>query len=236
MIFAAGFGTRLQPITNNIPKALVEVNGKTLLQHSIENLEQNGVTHIVINVHHFADKVKEFVANYNGKAELTISDESEALLDTGGGLKHAARLFRGLQPVIVVNVDILTNLDLQQMYNYHLQTKSDITLAIRKRESSRQLLFNSQMQLKGWVNIKTDETILADNSSFLAQYAFSGVHIVSQSVFTSFPVEPSFPIIPHYLNLSISNKIQGYLHQEDYWFDVGTIKKLKDAEAFLSAL
>ena len=132
MIFAAGLGTRLRPLTNDKPKALVEVCGKTLLQHSIEMLIKNGVTHIVINVHHFADMMKNYISNLKYDIDIQISDESDLLLDTGGGLKKAIGLFSGKAPIMITNVDILTNIDLQKMLRRHIESKADATLAVRE--------------------------------------------------------------------------------------------------------
>ncbi len=163
MIFAAGLGTRLRPLTNNKPKALVEVCGKTLLQHSIDMLTACGATHIIINVHHFADMIKEYIGRLQCPTDISISDESDLLLDTGGGLRKASRLFRGDEPIAIVNVDILTNIDLRQMLQQHIEQDNDATLALRQRHSSRQLLFDSQMRLKGWQNTNSGEQIIVDH-------------------------------------------------------------------------
>lgn len=233
MIFSAGLGTRLRPLTNDRPKALVEVCGKTLLKHCIEMLIDNGATRIVINVHHFADLMKEYISKLQYGIDIQISDESDLLLDTGGGLKKATRLFSGDSPIVIANVDILTNINLKAMMQRHLSANADATLAIRQRNSSRYLLFDSALQLKGWQNTKTGESIYVDTTDGLAQYAFSGIHIMSPSLFDKFPADDVFPIIPHYLNLARTHKIQGYTHQDDYWFDCGSVEKIAEAEAFL---
>ncbi len=234
MIFAAGLGTRLRPLTDNKPKALVEVCGETLLKHCIKMLVDNGADKIVINVHHFADLMKDYIAKLQYGIDIQISDESDLLLDTGGGLKKASKLFSGNAPIIIANVDILTNIDLKAMMQCHLNTKADATLAIRSRKSSRYLLFDNNQNLKGWQNTKTGEAIYVDSADGLSQYAFSGIHIMSPSLFDKFPDEQVFPIIPHYLNLAKENRIIGYRHQDDYWFDCGSVDKIAEAEAFLN--
>ena len=233
MIFAAGLGTRLRPLTNDRPKALVEVCGKTLLQHCIEMLIGNGATRIVINVHHFAEMMKEYIANLKYNVDIQISDESQLLLDTGGGLKKAVELFSGREPVVIANVDILTNIDLRRMMQQHIDSKADATLAIRNRNSSRVLLFDNSQQLKGWQNTKTGEAIYVAEKDGLTPFAFSGIHIISPSLFDKFPADEVFPIIPHYLKLAENHKIIGYRHDSDYWFDAGSVEKIAKAERFL---
>lgn len=233
MIFAAGLGTRLRPLTNDRPKALVDVCGQTLLQHCITMLENNGADRIVVNVHHFADKMKNYIGNLKCKADIAISDESGLLLDTGGGLKKAVSLFSGKEPIVIANVDILTNINLRKMMQQHIDSKADATLAIRQRQSSRVLLFDSQMQLGGWQNVKTGESIIVSNCKELKPFAFSGIHIMSPSLFSQFPADEVFPIIPHYLNLAKSHKIVGYQHDSDYWFDAGSVEKIAEAESYL---
>lgn len=235
MIFSAGLGTRLRPLTNDRPKALVNVCGKTLLEHSIEMLIANGATHIVINVHHFANLMKDYIAKLQYDIDIQISDESDLLLDTGGGLKKATHLFSGDSPIVIANVDILTNINLKAMMQHHLTSNADATLAIRQRNSSRYLLFDDSLQLKGWQNTKTGESIYVDTRNNLTQYAFSGIHIMSPTLFDKFPADEVFPIVPHYLNLASKYKIQGYSHQDDYWFDCGSIEKIAEAEAFLKS-
>ena len=235
MIFAAGLGTRLRPLTNDRPKALVDVCGQTLLQHCITMLENNGADRIVINVHHFADKMKDYIGNLKCKADIAISDESSLLLDTGGGLKKAIGLFSGKEPIVIANVDILTNIDLRKMMQQHIDSKAGATLAIRDRKSSRQLLFDADWQLGGWQNNKTGESIIVSQSKKLKPFAFSGIHIISPSLFGKFPADVVFPIIPHYLKLAENHKIIGYCHDSDYWFDAGSVEKIAEAEKFLNS-
>jgi len=234
MIFAAGLGTRLRPLTDNKPKALVEVCGKTLLQHSIEMLVANGVSHVVINVHHFADMMKSYIAKLNYNIDIQISDESDLLLDTGGGLKKAIGLFSGNEPIMITNVDIITNINLAEMLRHHIDAKADATLAVRERVSSRYLLFDNNLHLKGWRNTKTGEAIYTAEKEGLSQFAFSGIHIISPNIFDKFPNDNIFPIIPHYLKLASNYKIFGYMHNDDYWFDAGSVEKIAEAEKYLN--
>ena len=196
-------------------------------------LISNGATRIVINVHHFAEMMKEYISNLNYNIDIQISDESQLLLDTGGGLKKAIGLFSGKEPIVIANVDILTNINLRQMMQQHIDSKADATLAIRQRQSSRVLLFDNQMQLGGWQNVKTGESIIVSHSKGLKPFAFSGIHIMSPSLFNKFPYDEVFPIIPHYLKLAESHKIIGYQHDNDYWFDAGSVEKIAEAEKFL---
>ena len=228
MIFAAGLGTRLKPLTDNCPKALVGISGKTLLEHNIETLIKAGAEHIVINVHHFAPMMKEFINNlkYQG-VRFTISDETDKLLDTGGGLKKAHTLFQSNKPVIVVNVDIISDIDLKQLYACHLSSGSIATLAVRNRQSSRYFLFNHAMQLAGWQNLKTNETVYStQQTDGLKQLAFSGIQVVSHNFFNYFPDKDCFSVVEMYLALAGKQKVLGYNHDADFWFDIGSPEKL----------
>src|SRR5580704_8409067 len=158
MLFAAGLGTRLKPFTDHIPKALVEVNNKTLLEHNIRYLQRFGIYDVVVNVHHFASKIEAAIYEHDGfGSEIIISDERNEILETGGGLKKAAPFFAGEEAFVMMNVDVLTNLDLGKMINTHELGKPMATLAVMKRDSSRQLLFNRDMCLCGWRNNNTGE-------------------------------------------------------------------------------
>ncbi|WP_218186239.1 sugar phosphate nucleotidyltransferase [Marinifilum fragile] len=158
MIFAAGLGTRLKPYTNTKPKALVELAGKTLLERAIQKLVKLGVDRIVINVHHFADLIEDFLKeNNNFGVDIRISDERDHLLDTGGGLKKAIDLFIPDAPVLIYNVDILSSIDLNELIQQHESSKALVSMVMRKRESSRYLYFNKEKQLTGWKNCKTGE-------------------------------------------------------------------------------
>lgn len=239
MIFAAGLGTRLRPLTNNKPKALVELNGKPFLQRNIEYVKSYGFDELIINVHHFADQIIDFLkSNDNFGVKIVISDERGELLETGGGLKKAAPFFDDNQPFLVINSDILTDLNLSDFYNYHIQQKALATLAVRKRQSSRYLLFNPFNRLSGWYNTKTKESIFTSNvtsdNSNLRSYAFSGIHIIEPKIFPLIKETTKFSIIKPYLYLASQHKINGYLHDHSIWMDLGSVDKLKKAENLLN--
>ncbi len=234
MILAAGLGTRLRPLTTNRPKALVEVNGTTLLEHNLNRLILFGFNKIVINIHHFPDMVKDFVKSRIFDAEILFSDEREQLMDTGGALKKAEPLFSGLEPVLIHNVDILTSLDLGQIYRGHIATDALATLLVSRRNTARQLLFDTFNQLVGWKNTSTLETLWSDNPVANAiPLAFSGIHIVSPELFHLLPKAHPYPIIPEYLHLAKQHKILAYKHLAEQWLDVGKPETLKKAESFL---
>jgi len=234
MIFCAGLGSRLKPFTNKQPKAMVKLAGKPFLYHIIKKFERLGVSQIVVNVHHFAEQIIAFIKQSDFKTSIAISHEKEILLDTGGGLKKAHTLFHPSEPIIIHNVDVMTNIDLSEMINQHKRNRALATLAIRKRYSSRQLLFSDDLVLKGWQNNKTNEQILVGKYTDLKAYGFSGIHIVSPQLIEMLPnTEGAFPIIPQYLELAKSHLIQGYLHDDDVWLDLGTPERLQQAEEII---
>src|SRR6478752_1226464 len=156
MLLAAGFGTRLKPFTNLHPKALAEVNGKTLLQHNIEYLQQFDIYDVIVNVHHFAEQIIQAIQLNNGwGSNVTISDEADAILETGGGLKRAAWFLKDEKDFVLMNADVLTDLPLNEMISFHQQTDPLATLATTNRETSRYFLFNETNILCGWKNVKT---------------------------------------------------------------------------------
>lgn len=235
MIFAAGKGTRLKPLTESLPKALVKVNGITLLEHTITKLKIAGITDIIVNVHHFANQVIEFLQQKDFFGiNIHISDESNELLDTGGGLKKASWFFNDSEPILLHNVDIMSNIDINAMLVYHKETGAIATLAVRKRESGRYLLFNGDMLLSGWKNNKTGETIIARNEEKTEPFAFSGVHIVNPELFQYLKPDKPFSIIDTYLEIAKNKPIKAYLHPNDYWFDIGKTESLKNAQHYLA--
>lgn len=234
MILAAGLGTRLKPITNELPKALVEVNGSTLLEIAIRNLIENDFRRIIINVHHFADKVKEFINNNTFAADIFISDESDLLLDTGGGIKHAKKYFDD-SPILVHNVDIISNLNLKEFYQFHLSDDALASLVVSNRESNRYLLFNDDNILCGWQDVKKDEKIIVREDSKLNQLAFSGIHILNPNLLDSFPDEKVFSVIKAYLKIAGTEDIHAYVSNNLKWIDVGKIDSLQRAESLLKS-
>lgn len=237
MIFAAGKGIRLKPLTDYTPKALVEINGKPLLELVIKKLISSGVKEIIINVHYLADQIIDFLKrNNNFGIRIEISDESNHLLDTGGGLKKASWFFDDNQPFILHNTDIVSNINLNHLIGYHESKKAIATLAIRNRISSRYFLFNDTYELCGWKNIKTEKEIITKKSNQLNEYAFSGIHFINPEIFKYFQSEERFSIINTYMDLSKIRTISGYQHNKDYWFDIGTQEKLSEAEDHLNSI
>lgn len=235
MLFAAGLGTRLRPLTNDRPKALVEVSGVPLLEIAIRRLIDAGCEDIIVNVHHFADLVIEFLrSKKNFGINITISDEREMILETGGGLKKTEWFFENQPAFLVCNVDVLTNLDLKIFYEKHLASGALATLAVRHRETSRYLLFDEKMKLFGWENVRTGEMRLAGSLQSAVgsqQLAFSGIHAISPRIFEHMPSgERKFSIIETYLQAMETETILGYLHDDDAWLDVGKPEALKRAK------
>jgi len=232
MIFAAGLGTRLKPITNDRPKALAKIHGTPLLEIIILRLVNYGFDEIIVNVHHYADMVMEFLESKNNFGiNLQISDERGELLDTGGGLKKASWFFDDNKPFLVHNVDTLTDIDLLDYYNYHVENDALATLLVRHRPGSRFFLFNENKRLYGWENVITNEKIIAiDGSVQLEQIAFSCLHVIDPSIFNLIHEGGCFSIIDVYLRLAKAHKIMGYIDDNSYWLDVGTPEKLKRGE------
>lgn len=231
MVFAAGLGTRLKGETSDRPKALVEVGGKPLLQHAIEKLREQGISEIVVNVHHFAEQVIRFIESRNWGIPVHVSDESDRLLETGGGLKKAARFFDDDSPVLIYNVDILSDLDLERVKKAHLKSGALATLVVRDRKTQRYFLFDKNKRLVGWLNKKTGETKISCPEEFdkATEMAFSGIHIVGPELFERMPEEDRFSITDLYLELAKKHKIMGYFDDSELWIDVGKPEQLAEA-------
>lgn len=235
MIFAAGLGTRLRPLTNDRPKALVELCGKTLLHHHLHGLRAIGIRDIVINVHHFAPKVIAFIHHPQfNDLSIRVSDESDLLLDTGGGLLRAAPLLTDSDPFLLINVDIITNADLEQLIRAHQTSGSMVTLATNTRQSSRVLKVTQGGLLGGWANLATGQEIVARPAEALHNEAFCGIHVLSPKIVEHFSKKGAFPIIPEYLAIAARYPIVCQPIKADYWFDVGKPADLHEAEMFLS--
>lgn len=231
MIFAAGLGTRLQPLTNSIPKALVPFNNKPLLQHLIEKLVVEGFDKIIINTHHFSEQLIDFINIKNSFGiHISISDETGTLLDTGGGLIKASWFFDDGKPFLVHNVDVVSNIDFSSLLKFHIENNAIATLAVRDRKTSRYLHFDDNNVLSGWENIKTGERLGHFNQEITRRFAFSGIHVIDPKIFKLINEEGKFSIINVYLNLANENKIVGFDHSEDLWMDVGNLTNLKKAE------
>jgi NDP-sugar pyrophosphorylase family protein len=235
MILAAGKGTRLKPLTDSKPKVLVEVNGVTMLERIIKNLLHYGFEKIIINVHHFAGQITDFLEKNNHfGTQIIISDETDQLLETGGGLKKAYPLFEPGQPVLVHNGDIITNLDLQKLYDFHLENKPIATLAVKDRPTSRSLLLDDKNELCGWKHNVTGETkISRKHPDELFPIGFSAIHVIDYQIFNKISETGVFSMTDVYLRLAGKHRILAYRHDESYWLDIGDHEKLQKAEEFL---
>ena len=229
MIFAAGLGTRLKPFTDHHPKALAEVSGKTLLEHTIRYLQKFGIEDVIVNVHHFAGQIEAAINDNSGYGSwVTISDEREAVLETGGGLQKAAWYFEGDEDFVVINVDVLTNLVLGKMITYHQENDAMATLAVMKRNSSRQLLFDNEMTLCGWTNNATGEQKISREVSDTDPFAFSGVQVLSPRIL-NMPFQGKFSMIDVYLHFAKTETIKGFDHTGNIFIDVGKPESLEKA-------
>lgn len=239
MIFAAGLGTRLKPITDSIPKALVPICGKPLLQLVIERLVKYGFNEIIVNVHHFPDQIIDFLKENNDFGiRIEVSDERDLLLDTGGGVRKAAWFFDDNEPFLIHNVDILSNADLGELYRQHLATNSLATLVVSERDTFRYLLFDNNLRLNGWINEKTGETKPAglQRTAEQRKLAFSGIQVMSPAVFDLMAgYEPKFPIMDFYLTHAASEIISGFVPADYKMLDVGKLNVIDEAEMFVKS-
>jgi NDP-sugar pyrophosphorylase family protein len=225
MILAAGLGTRLKPLTDHTPKALLGWEGKPLLEHVILRLRSAGFTSIIINVHHHSGMIMDFVKRKDGFGiHIEFSHEEEQLLDTGGGIAHAS-WFLGPHPFLVHNVDIISDIDLRALYRAHIESGAMATLAVKERVTSRSLLMSEDGYLKGWRDNRTGETILTGTSAAgLTPIAFSAIHVMDPGIFELFPGEKCFPIMPFYLELAKTHPVYLYRHDRDQWTDMGKLE------------
>jgi N-acetyl-alpha-D-muramate 1-phosphate uridylyltransferase len=231
IIFSAGLGTRFKPWTDTHPKALAVVNGKSLLQRNIEYLQQYGITDVVVNVHHFPQQIIEAINKNKGwGSNVLISDESDVVLETGGGLLKAKHLLDGDKPFISLNVDILTNLDLHKLMAFHQQHKPLVTFGITNRKSSRVLLFDGDSRLCGWKNLQTGQTKISIDKPNLKEMAYSCVVIYEPQIFSLIKQQGKFSIMDSYLDLAAEHIILGYDHSGDNLVDVGKLESVAVAE------
>lgn len=237
MIFAAGLGTRLKPITDTMPKALVPVGGEPLLHHVICKLRDAGYDHLVVNVHHFASQIRDYLASHVFGVSIAVSDESGELLETGGGIAHAAPLLLPCEePILIHNVDILSNLDLA-WFRQQVRPEAVSTLLVSERQTSRYLLFGPDMRLMGWTNVSTGEVrspYPLEELSGCHRYAFSGIHNVSPAIFQAFEEAGfggRFPIMDFYVEQCARFPFYGVVAQDLQLVDVGKLDSLEQAEA-----
>ncbi|MBP6378537.1 MAG: nucleotidyltransferase family protein [Kaistella sp.] len=230
LIFAAGKGTRLKPFTDYHPKALARVNGVPLLERNIKYLQSYGINDFVINIFHFGEQIVEFLKEHDHfGANIEISDEKDQLLETGGGLVFARRFLDDGEDFLILNADILTDLNITEFVKYHQEKKDFATLAVSDRKSSRKLLFNPEMVLRGWVNIDTGEQRLAEFNKGFKPLAFSGIHCINPAIFSKIKRTGKFSIMEEYLDLMHTEKIHGFEHQAKL-IDVGRPESVLEAE------
>ncbi len=235
MILAAGLGTRLRPLTDDRPKALVEIAGRTMLDIMLARLRAFDIREVIINVHHFADRIVEYLeANDNFGMRIEVSRE-EVLLDTGGGLKNAAYFFLegsgGVeQPFILHNVDVISTIDLRRMVHFHAENRALATLAVQNRETSRYLLFDEHLQLCGRRSIRSQEDEYVRLTKPVRALAFSGIHVISPRLLTMMTEDGAFSIINSYLRLAArGEKISAFRADEYYWRDLGRPENVRQA-------
>jgi N-acetyl-alpha-D-muramate 1-phosphate uridylyltransferase len=238
MIFAAGLGTRLKPYTESMPKALVPVDGVPMLEILIRHMLANGIHDIIINVHHFAGQVVEFLKQKsNFGANISISHEEDILLETGGGLKKASWFFDDNKPFLVQNVDVISDLDYREMLDMHNKSGAIASLAVSDRETSRYFLFDDTMQLCGWENTKTAEVKMVRREvQNPKRLAFSGIHIIDPMIFNLMHQSGKFSIVDTYLELAASYRISGFEHKPENWVDMGKPEELLKAVNIITRL
>jgi len=227
MILAAGKGTRMLPLTETRPKALIEVQGVALLEHTIRYLKYYGIDEIILNIHHHAEQIISFIKMKNSFGmRIEFSDESEALLDTGGGLYKARWFFDDDQPFVLTSSDVITNLNLNDLIDFHKKKNPLATLAVKHRKSSRNFIFDQQYLLCGWQNNITGETRMIKEVNDPINIAFSTIHVINPAIFDLFLERGCFSIIDVYLRLASSNMIMGYPHDRSAWFECGRFENL----------
>ena len=242
LVFAAGLGTRLKPLTDSIPKALVQVGGEPLLSHVMRKLEAAGIEDIVVNVHHFADLIINYLREQDGfGTKVFVSDERDLLRQTGGGIRHARRFLEGDGPFLVHNVDILSDLDIRWFIS-QARPGALSNILVSERVTKRYLLFDDEMRMVGWTNVETGEVRSPypglDPSRF-RKYAFSGVHLISDRIFTIFDEDDwgeRFPIMDFYIKECASHPVYGVMPEKLRMMDVGKVEALSEAEIFLTTL
>lgn len=232
LIFAAGKGTRLKPFTDYHPKALTKVNGIPLLERNIKYLQSYGINDFVINIHHFGDQIVDFLKkNDSFGAQIQISDETAELLETGGGLLFAKKFLVNEEDFLIMNADILTDMNISDFVKYHQEKNDFATLAVSDRSSSRKLLFNNEMILRGWLNVQTGEQRLAEFNKGFTGLAFSGIHCINSKIFNKIRRTGKFSIMEEYLDLMLTEQIHGFLHHS-HLIDVGRPESVLEAEMY----
>ena len=231
MIFAAGLGTRFKPWTDKHPKALALVNGKSLLQRNVEYLQQYNITDVVVNVHHFSDQVIDAIKKNNGwGSHISISDETDEVLETGGGLLKAKNLLQNEEPFITLNADFLTNLNINSLLAFHKNKQALISFGITNRKTSRNFLFDEDDRLCGWRNNATGQEKITVPKNNLKEMAYSCVVVFNPQIFQLIPQRGKFSLVDTYLSLAADHPIYGFDHTGDKLVDVGKPESVAMAE------
>jgi len=232
IILAAGLGSRLKKLTQDKPKALIEVNGITMLESVIMKLKNQGITEFLINIHYLGQNIIDFLSNNNNfGVNITISDERQKLLDTGGAILKARHFISGNEPVLVHNVDIISDVNFNELLNNHNDSNCVATLCVRKRDSGRGLLFNNRMHLVGWTNIEKHEFRWVNKKHInYDTFAFSGIYMIAPEFADLITQTGKFSIIDTWLEIAKKNTISGYVDTSIVWHDLGTVEKINIAE------
>ncbi len=232
MLFSAGLGTRLHPLTDDLPKALAPFGNTTLLEYNLKFLASQGISSFIINTHHFADKIEDYLKKNNFFGlDIYISYEKE-LLDTAGGVANVKDKITSKR-ILLYNVDIISNIDINKMYGFFCEHKTDIVLAVRNRKTSRYLLFDENKIMTGWKNNNTGEIKTCNSQTEYNKYAFSGISLMNSGLLEEIGTKEKKSLITFYLEICKERDIKAYIHNDDYWFDCGSIDKLKKAERYI---
>ncbi|MCK5781534.1 MAG: NTP transferase domain-containing protein [Flavobacteriales bacterium] len=234
IIFAAGLGTRLRPITNDLPKVLVEVSGTPMLEWIITKLIDNDFKKIIINTHYFADQIESFIKNKKIDAEIIISYEKD-VLETGGGLVFAKDHFDE-GDILIYNGDILTDINISDLWDEHINNDAIATFASFERNSNRQFLWDKDNYLCGWRNIESGEYKWSRETDAFSGMPFAAIHVVNTKILNLLPKTGKFSLTPHYIEIAKSNNIKRWISNNNYWFDIGSVEKLNEANRFFEKL
>jgi len=234
LLLAAGLGTRLKPLTDFKPKALVEINGRSLLERNLDKLINEGFTDIIINIHHFGEQIIDFINSRKWNANISISDERELLLDTGGAIKYAKGFLQKSKFFLVYNVDMVSDIDLKGFVAKHIDSNDIATLAVTNRDSDRAFIINENNKLIGWRNRKTGERIDARTTQHPKIVSFSGIHVIESSMLDIINEEGVFSIIPTYLQIAKNHSVGVYFHDDKPCHDAGTPEAIAKLEKLLA--
>ncbi|TVR73726.1 MAG: nucleotidyltransferase family protein [Marinilabiliales bacterium] len=232
MIYTGGLESSMKPQSSGRPRALIEINREPLLGMLLRRLADKGFDEIIVNVHHFARQIYEFISLKDfGDIRIELSDETDLVLDSGGGLKKVARFFDDARPFLLYYLEVLSETDPALMYENHLRSGALVTLLVRERESSRYMLFDDNMRLCGWQNTETgEEVIFADHRGNLKKYAFSRIQVLSPAIFNLMPCKDVFSLVDIYLQLARRHLIRGYIDNESIWMDLARAEGVIEAE------